>query len=87
MKACMDYTFPEGVFPPTIEEKFPAVAASVKQNYPQWLKHVGEVFSELPGGEFMEGAGRSGAQDTYDLLYDNRSGDRVGEAMIKASKL
>ena len=52
------------------------------------LNHIGEVFSELPGREFMEGAGRSGAQDTYDLLYDNRSGDsKLGEAMIKASKL
>ena len=35
MKSCMDYAFPDGVFPPAIEEKFPAVAAAVKQKYPQ----------------------------------------------------
>ena len=61
---------------------FPTVAAGIKEKYPLWLSHIGEVYEELPGGEFMEGTGRSGAQDTYDLLFDNRTGQEKKDTAV-----
>lgn len=65
-----------------VRRSFPTVATGIKEKYPLWLSHIGEVYEELPGGEFMEGAGRSGAQDIYDLLFDNRTGQEKKDTAV-----
>jgi len=67
-----------------VRRSFPTVAAGIKEKYPLWLSlnNIGEVYEELPGGEFMEGAGRSGAQDIYDLLFDNRTGQEKKDTAV-----
>ena len=57
-------------------EKHPSIVENIKAKYPQFLKHLGEAYDELPGGEFMEGLGRSTAQDDYDAKFDNTTGQR-----------
>ena len=70
MKSCMNYAFPDDKMPAALEEKHPDVVASIKTKYPEFIKHIGEVYEELPGGEFMAGAGRSSTQDEVRFLTE-----------------